>query len=248
MNIYQWVASGLFITLIAILVIYRKRPWVKKSWKYIGASIPIILYALSLINKNPVPVKSIIPPPVPDPVSIPSPTPPDSSSIVTPAQVVIGVSYQFSTNFSYGTMTKTEHRDLIEKNIEEGKKYLDHMAKLCNIVLEPVWALMGPFTINSCFRCSELNSIVGGTKNSQHTVAEAADTEYSGLTLQQAFNKIAFSSIPYSQCIIEWGWIHIGLIDPILYPDKIRQKLWAEQKIDNSGNKTVVYTTVSTPL
>jgi hypothetical protein len=140
-------------------------------------------------------------------------------------------------------LTKTENRKLMDKNRDEGKKYLSTLSKFCTTVLEPIWDLMGPITITSCFRCVALNSAVGGAKNSQHTVAEAADTQF-GLTMNQAFNKIAFSNIPYSQCIIEFGqWIHVGQVNEIKYPGKIGQKLVATRQ-----NGKVIYTSVSQPL
>jgi hypothetical protein len=141
-------------------------------------------------------------------------------------------------------MTKTEHRDFIDKNRDQGKQYIDHLSLLCNNVIEPVWVLMGPISINSCFRCPDLNTLIGGAKNSQHMVAEAADTEYAGTLLQEAFNKIAFSNIVYSQIIIEFNqWIHLGVPDPILYPGKIREKLIAS-KVDGK----TAYTTILKPI
>jgi len=156
----------------------------------------------------------------------------------------VGLDYPLSSHFTFGALTKTENRKLMDKNREEGKKYLSTLSKFCTTVLEPIWDLMGPTTITSCFRCVALNSAVGGAKNSQHTVAEAADTQYFGVTLSQAFNIIAFSSIPYSQCILEFGqWIHVGMIDETKYPGKRGQKLIATRQ-----NGKVIYTLITKPI
>jgi hypothetical protein len=238
MNTYQWIASGLFAFLITILIAYRKKPWVIKSWKYIMASIPIILFALSFIKKksDPVPIKSVIPPPAPDPA-------PASPIIQAPSQVIVGLDYVLSQHFTYGMMTNTENRKLLEQNRQEGLKYLDNLKTLCNNILEPVIFLIGPMFITSCFRCLTLNSSVGGAKNSQHTLAEAADTRYT-ISLSEAYNKIMASNIPYAQLIMEFNsWIHVSVCDPILYPGKIRQNLNASRV-----NGKTVYTFITRPI
>jgi hypothetical protein len=251
MNTYQWISIGVAVIIIAVLIIFRKTNWVKKTWKIIAIILPPLLTIALIALKNktaPIPVPVPAPTPVPTPIPIPAPVlgpvRSDSSSII------IGINYVLSPHFTYGQMTKTEHRDFIDKNRDQGKQYIDHLSLLCNNVIEPVWVLMGPISINSCFRCPDLNTLIGGAKNSQHMVAEAADTEYTnGLTLQQIFNKIAFSStIQYSQLIIEWGWIHIGLIDEILYPGQKMQKLIATQQNDDKGKKKIVYTPITKPI
>ena len=239
MNTYQWIASGLFATLFTILIIYRKKPWVKKSWKFIVASIPIILFVLNLIKKkaDPVPVKSVIPSPVP------SSDPTLASTIQAPSQIIVGLDYVLSQHFTFGMMTNTENRNLLEQNRQEGLKYLDNLKKLCNDILEPIILLIGPMFITSCFRCPALNGSIGGAKNSQHTVAEAADTHYN-IPLNEAYNKIMASNIPYCQLIFEFTqWVHISICDSTFYPGKVRQNLDASRV-----NGETVYTAITGPI
>ena len=62
-------------------------------------------------------------------------------------------------------MTKADDRIVVEN--------LEH---LCQTVLEPLREQMGtPVIISSGYRCRELNRLVGGARNSQHLVGEAAD-------------------------------------------------------------------------
>ena len=248
LNIYQWIAIGICVTLAAVLIIFRKAPWVQKSWKFLAVAIPplLVLALILLRNRSSTPPTVPVPDPLPkpDPVPVPTITPPAAQSIVT-----VGIDYQISSRFNYGTLTKTEHRDYIEQNRTEGQKYLKNMSNLCTLVLEPVWDLMGPISINSCFRCLPLNTVIGGAKDSQHMVAEAADTEYAGIALHAAFNKIAFSGIKYSQIIIEFEqWIHIGVIDEILHPGKVGQKLIASKELQPDGTKKTIYTVVTKPI
>jgi hypothetical protein len=162
--------------------------------------------------------------------------------------IIVTRDYQISSNFTLGMLVRTDNRKYIEKNLTASQYFLDNLSRLCSEVLEPVRTLMGGVSISSCFRCKDLNSAIGGAKNSQHTVGEAADIEYPGATsgapLKEAFNKIAFSNIPYSQIIFEFGeWIHIGLIDPKLYPNKKGEKLVATRV----KGKTI-YTAVINPI
>ena len=45
----------------------------------------------------------------------------------------------------------------------------------CLMLLEPARLEVGPIIINSGFRNSRVNSLVGGVKNSQHLIGQAAD-------------------------------------------------------------------------
>ena len=45
----------------------------------------------------------------------------------------------------------------------------------CQYLLEPARREVGPIIINSGFRNSRVNALVGGVKNSQHLWGEAAD-------------------------------------------------------------------------
>lgn len=143
--------------------------------------------------------------------------------------------YKLSDHFSLNEMTKTSYRKYLILNKEEAIRYLDNLHDLCDCILEPVRSLINvPVIITSGFRYKKLNKAIGGSKNSQHIVGKAADIEFLGIhegkELLDTFNKIAFSSIKYSQIIYEFGqWIHIGLQDPDLYPGKIQQKLIAER-------------------
>ena len=69
-----------------------------------------------------------------------------------------------------------------------------------------------PIIVNSGYRCKELNTVVGGAKNSQHTKGEAVDvttgTIYGNMCL---FNYIK-DNLEFDQLIDEkhYQWIHIS--------------------------------------
>jgi hypothetical protein len=241
----QWIIFGIIIIITTELIVFRNTPWVKKYWEIIVAIIPIVALILEAIKKapTPVPTNSVVPTPTPispTPVTQPAPVTPVP---VTPAKIVIGLDYQLSPHFNFGMMTTTENRKLLDQNRSEGLAYINNLSKLCNNILEPILTLVGPTYINSAFRCPDLNKAIGGVGKSQHMFAEAADTHYN-VSLNEAYNKIAFSNIPFSQIILEFNqWVHVGIIDETLYPGKVGQKLIASRV----NNKTV-YTPVTSPI
>lgn len=51
-----------------------------------------------------------------------------------------------------------------------------NLENLCSLILEPLRAAAGrPLVINSGYRCTELNHLVGGAANSYHLKGRAAD-------------------------------------------------------------------------
>lgn len=55
---------------------------------------------------------------------------------------------------------------------------MQHVANMtygCHLLLEPARQVVGPILINSGFRSSRVNALVGGVKNSQHLFGQAAD-------------------------------------------------------------------------
>jgi zinc D-Ala-D-Ala carboxypeptidase len=75
-----------------------------------------------------------------------------------------------------------------------------------------------PIFISSGFRCEKLNTLVGGSKTSQHRLGEALDIDayrYGGITNKQIFDYIK-GNLHFDQMIWEFGtnenpeWIHIS--------------------------------------
>jgi zinc D-Ala-D-Ala carboxypeptidase len=246
MNAYQWIAIGIVCVFAIVLVIFRKKEWVKKTWKIFAIVLPPLLtLALVALRNKATTAPAVTPAPKTEPI------PPAPVVTPVPAKVItIGVDYQLSPHFTFGTMVKTDHREFILENQEQAKKYFYNLAHLCNTVLEPVYTLMGPMSISSGYRCHDLNTVVGGSDNSQHSFGEAADTEYANYSVKDAFNKLAFANIPFSQIIFEFGsWVHIGMIDPVQFPGKVSQRFIASRVLVDGGPKTKTeYTSVTQPI
>ena len=145
---------------------------------------------------------------------------------------MIDFKQKLSSHFTFGEVTTTESRKLIDQNRIEAEQYLNVLTELCEKLLEPIRVKFGPVVVHSGFRCKKLNSSIGGSKTSQHMVGQAADLHVVGHTLESVFDWIRKeSSLKVGQCILEgWSagnpsWIHISLGEPYRDPAKCGQFL-----------------------
>ena len=80
----------------------------------------------------------------------------------------------------------------------------------CHQLLEPARLMVGPIIVNSGFRCEAVNRQVGGVRNSQHLVGQAADIRPKDSaqfqTLVDFFDKWEYSD----QLLTGNGWLHIS--------------------------------------
>ncbi len=85
---------------------------------------------------------------------------------------------------------------------------------LAERLLDPVRELWGaPLTVNSGYRCGELNRVVGGAAGSQHLAGEAADiTTGSVEGNRRLFGLIVGNDLDFDQLIDERGyaWLHLS--------------------------------------
>ncbi len=87
---------------------------------------------------------------------------------------------------------------------------IHYLQRLSEELLEPAWALLGPFHINSGFRSPAVNQAVGGAQNSAHMDGRAADIAPLHMSLTEAFD--ACRALPFDQLIIECGaWLHLAI-------------------------------------
>ena len=82
-------------------------------------------------------------------------------------------------------------------------------------VLESIRTLLGdkPIVVHSGYRSAEVNQAVGGVVTSAHCHGLACDfvCPAFGTPLEAAL-AILKSDIDYDQLILEYGWVHIGLV------------------------------------
>ena len=118
----------------------------------------------------------------------------------------------------YFTIEELEHSDTATKykidNTANGETRTN-LTKLIELLLDPIRTKWGkPIKVNSGYRCSKLNRMVGGVSTSQHVLGEAADiTVGSSEENRKLFEMILSMNILFDQLILEDGgkWIHISL-------------------------------------
>ena len=91
---------------------------------------------------------------------------------------------------------------------------LDCMLDLIVFCLQPVRDFIKkPMIITSGYRNKEVNKLVNGVANSQHTKGQAADFIIKGLSVAYIIDLIKNSGIEYDQLINEYNrWVHISFV------------------------------------
>lgn len=116
---------------------------------------------------------------------------------------------------------------------------LPNALALCENILEPARAALGPIRINSGFRSKKVNTQVSGAKNSQHQLGQAADIIPLGLNVKMfdLFEYI-YKNLPFDQLIWEFSgaWIHVS------YAPVLRHTVLAAVAVP--GKKRAVYTEI----
>ena len=94
------------------------------------------------------------------------------------------------------------------------KEIVSNLNTLVNCCLDLLREAYGkPISVNSGFRCPELNKAVGGATSSSHTKGQAADiTAGSKIENQKLWNLMVERGIPFTKMISEqnFSWIHIS--------------------------------------
>ena len=115
------------------------------------------------------------------------------------------------------TMSELIHSDTAVKNNINNMPDINSLDCMLNLIvycLQPIRDKLGkPMIITSGYRCAEVNKLVGGVSNSQHTKGQAADFTVSGETVEGIIFKIVTSGIEYDEIINEYDkWVHISFV------------------------------------
>lgn len=90
-------------------------------------------------------------------------------------------------------------------------KSLDNILELIVYCLQPIRnKLKKPMVITSGYRNPQINKLVGGAENSQHTKGQAVDFIIKDMSPYQIYMHILNSDIEYDQLILEPSWVHIS--------------------------------------
>ena len=127
---------------------------------------------------------------------------------------------------------------------EPSEEVINRLQQLCEHVLEPLRQRFGVIRITSGYRCDRLNKAVGGVKNSQHRLGEAADIHVSNIEVGRKMFRYIKENLEFDQLLFERiqengaCWLHVSFrAEPERFQDsgsKIQvQKRNRRQAIDN---------------
>ena len=124
-----------------------------------------------------------------------------------------------SKHFNLAEFTRSESAKRHGVSNEPTPEHLENLKVLCERVLEPIREHFGcPINISSGYRSKALNHYIGGSLNSQHCEAKAADIDMDGMegaTNRQIFDYIK-DNLEWDQLIFEFGtkenpdWVHVS--------------------------------------
>lgn len=121
---------------------------------------------------------------------------------------------QLTKNFPLRELLRSQaatRNDILEQ-FDPSLAVIENLRQLCEHVLQPLRDSMGrSIFVNSGFRCQRVNDLVGGSKKSQHLFGQACDIEAGHLTIEQLYQRIKNSELPFDQLIQEFDqWVHVS--------------------------------------
>lgn len=121
---------------------------------------------------------------------------------------------QLTKNFPLRELLRSQEatrNDYLEQ-FDPSQEVIENLTQLCVHVLQPLRDRLGRAVfVNSGYRCLRVNSGVGGSKTSQHLTGQAADIEAGHLTIEELYQRIKNSDLPYDQLIQEFNqWVHVS--------------------------------------
>ena len=121
---------------------------------------------------------------------------------------------KLTAHFALAEFTRSESAKRHGVPNEPTPEHLKNLIVLCEKVLEPIRIKFGPINISSGYRSKTLNHYIGGSLNSQHCEAKAADIDMDGMgsvSNKEIFEYIK-NELEFDQLINEfnYGWVHVS--------------------------------------
>jgi hypothetical protein len=121
---------------------------------------------------------------------------------------------KLTAHFALAEFTRSESAKRHGVSNEPTPEHLKNLIVLCEKVLEPIRIKFGPINISSGYRSKTLNHYIGGSLNSQHCEAKAADIDMDGMggpTNKEIFDYIK-NELEFDQLINEfnYSWVHVS--------------------------------------
>ena len=120
---------------------------------------------------------------------------------------------QITKNFTLEEFIRSETAERMGIQNVPGNRERLAIVNLCAKLLQPLRDIYGkPITINSGYRCPELNKAVGGVATSQHQKGEASDLSIDGKA-GDLLELIEENHLPFDQAILyrKRNFLHVSL-------------------------------------
>ena len=123
---------------------------------------------------------------------------------------------QLTTHFTLSEFTRSETAQAKGIDNTPSLEAVSNLQYLCQQVLEPLRVWLGkPIVINSGYRSSQLNQLVGGVSNSQHLTGEAADIRLPDKATGQLYAEYILEHCRFDQLLFEQNakgtcWLHVS--------------------------------------
>ena len=131
---------------------------------------------------------------------------PTNNSTATLSQTSTLDGVRLSTHFKLNEFIKADKYPDNKPTLQD----VVNMAYGCLVLLEPARALVGPIIVNSGFRNSRVNRLVGGVSSSQHLCGQAADIRAKDPSQFQRLVDFLKASPYTDQLLTGSTWLHIS--------------------------------------
>lgn len=115
-----------------------------------------------------------------------------------------------SKNFTLEQLTYSETAQRLGIKNTPDLKAMANLGVLAADLLDPLLKIT-PFRVSSGFRCLQLNRAIKSGDKSHHVLGMAADLVPTKISPEQFIKNIKASKINLTQCILEFGWVHVSL-------------------------------------
>lgn len=119
------------------------------------------------------------------------------------------MSVYLTKNFNIDQLIFSETAQRLGIQNFPSREVVENLRLLCVNVLEPIYRI-DQFRVSSGYRCAELNKAIGSSSTSHHTRGMAVDLVPNKMIINDLIRTIKNKKIPLTQCILEFGWIHVS--------------------------------------
>jgi hypothetical protein len=114
------------------------------------------------------------------------------------------------------TRSQTASRNGIKEQFNPPPEVIECAKDLCENVIEKLINLFPDLKLSSGYRCQKVNSLIGGSKSSQHCLGQASDLIIYSKSNIEIAKAVLLTKMIFDQMIIEFGtmekpsWIHLS--------------------------------------